>query len=164
VRRAVRRWLPVDGLPGRSGALLPAPPAAVHGQGGASGPEWVQWAAASRARPSRLRYWSSNGRWSARRASMGTDGMPAGNGRSTLSTAGTSGERTQKNRNCSTPPLLLGRYRTFLRATTAFAPLQPTFPCTNSPVAPNIEGGVEQLQKILPVLYMRNIQKCRFSI
>jgi len=40
---------------------------------------------------------------------------------------------------------LLGRYRTFLRATTAFAPLQPTFPRTNSPVAPNIEGGVEQL-------------------
>jgi len=33
-----------------------------------------------------------------------------------------------------------------LRATTAFAPLQPTFPRTNSPVAPNIEGGVEQLQ------------------
>jgi len=34
-------------------------------------------------------------------------------------------------RNCSTPPLLLGRYRTFLWATTAFAPLKPTFPCTN---------------------------------
>jgi len=57
---------------------------------------------------------------------------------------------------------LLGRYRTFLRATTAFAPLQPTFPRTNSPVAPNIEGGVEQLYSVYA--RTRKTEALNFSI